>query len=111
MPLAEEYCDGLESSVADLANVAHGAGRAGSIDAALFLREFAGERRWAHLDIAGPARAAADDGEITKGATGFGAALLLRWLSSDPLAGDPLASDALAGDAEGAASAGASQPA
>ena len=108
MPLAEEYCDGLESSVADLANVASGAGRAGSIDAALFLREFAGQRRWAHLDIAGPARAAADDGEITKGATGFGAALLLRWLAGDPLAGDPLVGDAAGAASAGAASAGAS---
>jgi leucyl aminopeptidase len=80
MPLAEEYRDGLESSVADLANVAKGTGRAGSIDAALFLREFSGGRPWAHLDIAGPARATADDGEITKGATGFGTGLLLRWL-------------------------------
>lgn len=83
MPLADEYRDGLESSVADLANVARGAGRAGSIDAALFLREFTGGRPWAHLDVAGAARAAADDGEITKGATGFGTSLLLRWLSGD----------------------------
>jgi leucyl aminopeptidase len=87
MPLADEYRDGLDSPVADLANVARGTGRAGSIDAALFLREFAGERPWAHLDIAGPARAAADDGEITKGATGFGTSLLLRWLAGDGLAG------------------------
>jgi leucyl aminopeptidase len=88
MPLAEEYRNGLESPVADLANVARGSGRAGSIDAALFLREFAGPRPWAHLDVAGPARAAADDGEITKGATGFGASLLLRWLSGRWLPGD-----------------------
>ena len=88
MPLAEEYRNGLESPVADLANVARGSGRAGSIDAALFLREFAGPRPWAHLDVAGPARAAADDGRITKGATGFGASLLLRWLSGRWLPGD-----------------------
>jgi leucyl aminopeptidase len=98
MPLAGEYRDGLESSVADLANVATGAGRAGSIDAALFLREFAGHRRWAHLDIAGAARAAADDGHITKGATGFGTSLLLQWLSG-------------AGARAALAGAGASQPA
>jgi leucyl aminopeptidase len=87
MPLAEEYRDGLDSPVADLANVARTSGRAGSIDAALFLREFAGRRPWAHLDVAGPARAAADDGQITKGATGFGASLLLRWLSGGWLSG------------------------
>jgi leucyl aminopeptidase len=89
MPLADQYRDGLASPVADLANVARGTGRAGSIDAALFLREFIGERRWAHLDIAGAARAAADDGEITKGATGFGTSLLLRWLSGAGAAAEP----------------------
>jgi leucyl aminopeptidase len=81
MPLAEDYRDGLDSPVADLANVARAGGRAGSIDAALFLREFTGGRPWAHLDIAGAARATADDGENTKGATGFGTRLLLRWLA------------------------------
>ncbi len=82
MPLASEYRDGLDSPVAELANVARSGARAGSIDAALFLREFAGPRRWAHLDIAGAARAASDDGENTKGATGFGTRLLLHWLAA-----------------------------
>ena len=83
MPLAREYADALTSPVADLANVPHERQpqRAGSIDAALFLREFTGGRPWAHLDIAGPARAAADDGENVKGATGFGTRCLLRWLT------------------------------
>jgi leucyl aminopeptidase len=49
--------------------------------AALFLREFTGGGRWAHLDIAGPARSGSDDGELTKGGTGFGTRLLLRWLA------------------------------
>ncbi len=82
MPLADDYADALDSPVADLANVPHqGANRAGSIDAALFLREFTGGRPWAHLDIAGAARAAADDGDKVKGATGFGTRCLLRWLA------------------------------
>ncbi len=82
MPLAEDYRAGLDSPVADLANMAGGTSRAGSIDAALFLREFTGGRPWAHLDIAGAARATADDGENTKGATGFGTRLLLHWLAA-----------------------------
>jgi leucyl aminopeptidase len=85
MPLAEEYRAGLDSPVADLANMARAGGGAGSIDAALFLREFTGGRAWAHLDIAGAARAASDDGENAKGATGFGARLLLRWLAGSPV--------------------------
>jgi leucyl aminopeptidase len=84
MPLVEDYRDGIDSDVADLQNVGdpekHYSG--GAISAALFLREFTGGRTWAHLDIAGPARADKDDGETTKGGTGFGVRLLLRWLES-----------------------------
>jgi leucyl aminopeptidase len=81
MPLVDDYSDALDSPVADLANVPHSARpRAGSVEAALFLREFTGGRPWAHLDIAGAARSAPDGGE-PKGATGFGTRLLLRWLS------------------------------
>ena len=83
MPLAAEYLDALDSPVADLAHIARSgaAGSApGSIAAALFLREFTGGRPWAHLDVSGPARASSDDGETTKGATGFGTRLLLSWL-------------------------------
>jgi leucyl aminopeptidase len=83
MPLVDEYREAIDSDVADVANIGRGGFSAGSITAALFLREFAGDRPWAHLDIAGPARATSDDGEITKGATGFGVRLLLRWLTSD----------------------------
>jgi leucyl aminopeptidase len=83
MPLVEDYLDALDSPVADLANVPHsGRARAGSIDAALFLREFAGGRPWAHLDVAGAARSAVDEGEFAKGATGFGTRVLLRWLAT-----------------------------
>jgi leucyl aminopeptidase len=83
MPLVEEYREALDSPVADLANIPRGTGaRAGSIDAALFLREFTGGRPWAHLDIAGAARSAADEGENTKGATGYGTRLLLAWLGN-----------------------------
>jgi len=81
MPLVEDYRPALGSEVADLSNISrdphiHG----GSITAALFLREFVGNRRWAHLDIAGPARADKDEHEVSRGGTGYGARLLLRWL-------------------------------
>jgi leucyl aminopeptidase len=81
MPLVEDYRDTLDSPVADLANIGHKTYSGGSIVAALFLREFAGSRRWAHLDIAGAARADADEHEVTKGGTGFGVRLLLCWLA------------------------------
>ncbi|MGE5292586.1 MAG: leucyl aminopeptidase [Micromonosporaceae bacterium] len=83
LPLVDEYRDALDSTVADLAHVAthRRYGRPGAIEAALFLREFTGGRSWAHLDIAGPARAASDEGEISKGGTGFGTRILLHWLA------------------------------
>jgi leucyl aminopeptidase len=92
MPIVEDYRDALESPVADLRNIAdqrkHYSG--GSIIAALFLREFltppgmtgAVAPDWAHLDVAGPARADSDEDDVTKGATGFGVRALLRWLEA-----------------------------
>jgi leucyl aminopeptidase len=52
MPLHDDYRRMLDSSVADISNAA-GIPHAGAITAALFLKEFAGEGRWAHLDIYG----------------------------------------------------------
>jgi leucyl aminopeptidase len=83
MPLIDDYVPGLDSSVADLSNIEIGSTYgAGSITAALFLREFTGKRPWAHLDIAGVGRSGADEGILSKGATGYGVRLLLEWLST-----------------------------
>ncbi|MDM7830815.1 leucyl aminopeptidase family protein [Cellulomonas edaphi] len=82
MPLVEEYEDAVHSDVADLRHVPsdrHIGG--GSITAALFLRHFVGDRAWAHLDIAGPARSSSAKHEVNEGPTGFGARLLLRYLA------------------------------
>jgi leucyl aminopeptidase len=83
LPLVAEYRAALDSSVADLRQVTRDPKvGAGAVIAALFLREFAGGRRWAHLDIAGTARSDKDEHEVTRGPTGFGARLLLRWLEA-----------------------------
>jgi leucyl aminopeptidase len=79
MPLLTEYEELVGSDVADGNNAA---GRPGAVTAALFLRPFAGGVPWAHLDIAGAARATADDAEVSRGGTGFGVRLLLRWLEN-----------------------------
>ncbi len=79
MPLADTYRRALDSDVADLTHIAPEVG-AGAVTAALFLREFVGERPWAHLDIAGTGRSDVDAGTTAKGGTGFGTRLLLRWL-------------------------------
>ncbi len=86
MPLPEDYVYGLEADVADLSNSPDIG--AGSILAALYLREFTGDRRssWAHLDMSAPAWADSVDGELAKGATGWGVRTLLRWLDRISLA-------------------------
>jgi len=53
LPLDEDYKELLKSPFADLANV--GGRPGGAITAAWFLREFADETPWVHLDIAGTA--------------------------------------------------------
>ncbi|WP_308439768.1 leucyl aminopeptidase family protein [Cellulomonas denverensis] len=83
MPLVPDYTGATHSDVADLRHVAQDPKYgAGSITAALFLKEFTGSRAWAHLDIAGPARSTADKHEVTEGATGYGARLLLSYLTA-----------------------------
>ena len=83
MPLQHAYAGLLASPVADSRN---DPGGPGAITAALFLQPFAGSVPWAHLDIAGTARATADGPIVSQGATGFGARLLGRYLEA--LAGD-----------------------
>jgi leucyl aminopeptidase len=78
LPLPPEYSKELESDVADLKNVGDRYG--GALTAGLFLQEFVDGRPWAHLDIAGPARAEADDGYLVKGSTGVAVRTLLSWL-------------------------------
>jgi len=83
MPLVADYEEAVRSSVADLRHVPEDRKiGGGSITAALFLRRFVGTRAWAHLDIAGPARSTSDKHEVTEGATGYGARLLLEYLSA-----------------------------
>lgn len=83
MPLVRDYIGAVHSDVADLRHVPQDLKYGGgSITAALFLKEFVGSRAWAHLDIAGPARSTADRHELTEGATGYGARLLLSYLNA-----------------------------
>ncbi|MDG4768136.1 leucyl aminopeptidase family protein [Solwaraspora sp. WMMD406] len=85
MPLAADYVEYLGSEIADLFSAPDRG--ASSVVAALFLREFAqaGRGRWAHYDMSAPAWSDEDDGDLVKGATGWGVRTLLRWLSAvDP---------------------------
>ena len=79
LPLAKEYRKLLDSNVADLKNV--GGPYGGVITSSLFLNEFVADVPWAHLDIAGPMNVDADDGWLSRGATGFGTRLLVDLVS------------------------------
>jgi leucyl aminopeptidase len=78
MPLPEDYRKLIDSEVADMRNTAGGEKYGGAITAALLLKEFAGDGPWAHLDIAGPARAGETEGYVLKGGTGFGVRTLVE---------------------------------
>jgi leucyl aminopeptidase len=84
MPCWDEVAGALRSDTADLVNSAGRDG--GAVIAAVFLKRFAAGLRWAHLDIASTAWSATERPHEPRGATGFGARLLLEWLSRRPWA-------------------------
>ncbi len=79
MPLPEELRKGLDSTVADIANVA-GERFGGMLVAGLFLKEFVPDGvRWAHVDIAGPAFHEGEPyGYTPKGGTGAAVRMLVQ---------------------------------
>ncbi|MGW0085876.1 leucyl aminopeptidase [Streptomyces sp. NPDC003393] len=87
MPLPEHLRKGMDSPVADIANMGERMG--GGLVAGLFLREFIGEGiTWAHLDIAGPAfNEQGPFGYTPKGGTGSAVRTLVR-LAELTAAGD-----------------------
>nr|WP_233606697.1 leucyl aminopeptidase family protein [Micromonospora sp. Llam0] len=87
MPLHADYVEYLGSEIADLFSAPDRG--AGSVVAALYLREFTGplRDRWAHYDMSAPAWSDDDHAELTRGATGWGVRTLVRWLTAlDPAA-------------------------
>jgi len=87
MPMPSELRKGMDSPVADIANMGERMG--GGLVAGLFLKEFVGEGiTWAHLDIAGPAfHEGAPWGYTPKGGTGSAVRTLVR-LAERTAAGD-----------------------
>jgi leucyl aminopeptidase len=79
LPLPPDYKELLKSDFADINNMPS-TRWGGAITAALFLSEFTGNTRWAHLDIAGPAYAKKEDAYCGPGGTGFGVRLLCDFL-------------------------------
>lgn len=78
LPLEEEYKKGLTKGIADLKNI--GSSKADTINASLFLQEFVGETKWAHLDIASTSWTDEGRSYAPRGSTGAGVRLLLYFL-------------------------------
>jgi leucyl aminopeptidase len=76
MPLEDDYKEYLKSAFADLANV--GGRWGGAVTAAVFLKEFAGDTPWVHLDIAGTAWLDESKPFLAKGPSGVPVRTLVR---------------------------------
>jgi leucyl aminopeptidase len=76
MPVFDDYKEQLKSDIADFTNTGGRAG--GAITGALFIKEFAGDLPWVHIDIAGTAWAEDAKPYQPKGATGAGVRTLIE---------------------------------
>jgi len=75
LPLYEEYEEQIKSDYADVKN--SGGRPAGAITAALFLKMFIGNYKWAHLDIAGTGIAGKEGYYTPRGGSGVGVRLFV----------------------------------
>ena len=78
LPSSDEYAEEMKSKIADLKNV--GSRWGGASTAAAFLRQFVGEKKWAHLDIAGMDMFEKPSEFAAEGSSGFGVRLLTTYL-------------------------------
>jgi leucyl aminopeptidase len=76
LPLDEDYRDLIKSDIADIKN--SGGRKAGTITGAYFIKEFAEETSWAHLDIAGTAWLEEKQPHLATGPTGIGVRTLVQ---------------------------------
>ncbi|HLC75199.1 MAG TPA: leucyl aminopeptidase [Candidatus Nanoarchaeia archaeon] len=79
LPLWDEYKDNLKTDVADIRSVGRSYD-AGAIEGATFLKNFIEKTPWVHLDIAGTAWMPESKFYFSRGATGNGVRLLVKWL-------------------------------
>ena len=78
LPLDDEYKEQIRSSIADIVN--SGGRWGGAITAAMFLKEFAEDTPWIHLDIAGTAWMEDQKPWIAKGPSGIALRSLIEFV-------------------------------
>jgi len=76
MPLDDEYKESIRSNIADIMNT--GGRWGGAVTAAMFLKEFAEDTPWLHLDIAGTAWMEENKPWIAKGPSGIAVRTLVE---------------------------------
>jgi len=81
LPMDDEYREFIKGSFADIQNIGSGKG-GGSITGAWFIREFAGDTPWIHLDIAGTAWNDDAKAWLAKGPTGVSLRTLVHLVMS-----------------------------
>jgi leucyl aminopeptidase len=81
LPMDDEYREFIKGSFADIQNIGSGKG-GGSITGAWFIREFAGDTPWIHLDIAGTAWNDDTKAWLAKGPTGVALRTLIQLIMS-----------------------------
>jgi leucyl aminopeptidase len=81
LPCTDDYRDQIKSQIADIRNTG-GTRWGGAITAALFLKEFAGDTPWLHLDIAGCAWNDDVKPWIAKGPSGIAVRSIIEWVRS-----------------------------
>ena len=81
LPMDDEYREFIKGSFADIQNIGSGKG-GGSITGAWFIREFAGDTPWIHLDIAGTAWNDDSKPWLAKGPTGVALRTLVHLVMS-----------------------------
>ena len=78
LPLDDEYRESIKSNIADMMNT--GGRYGGAITAAMFLKEFAQDTPWIHLDIAGTAWMEENKPWIAKGPSGIAVRSLVEFV-------------------------------
>jgi leucyl aminopeptidase len=80
LPLGDEYAEMIKSDIGDIKNT--GGRHGGAITAAEFLKVFAEDTPWIHLDIAGMAWMEENRPYIAKGPSGVAVRSILEWVRS-----------------------------
>ncbi len=78
LPCTDDYREQIKSQIGDIMNTGGRAG--GAVTAAMFLKEFAGETPWIHLDIAGCAWNEESKPWLPKGPTGIAVRSIVEWV-------------------------------